>query len=187
VKLSKQVKVGDILLPKADTPFRKLLAKFQHGDVHHACIVYDNETVFETDTQYAKSRFTPIEEYEKRQLYIVRAHYLEGWACRNEIKERCRKYEGKPYSYWDILTNMIFSPFARNIRSNVIGFLGTKYCMICSELVARIWFEVSFNKIWRHYEGMTPMDIKEIAMLNPADHIVYYYDGLSKQDSQESK
>ena len=152
-----------------------MIAKFTFGKVNHAALVYDKEKLFETDGDYWKAIFTnPDKEYGDRQLYIIRPSYIAGKTAK--MKELCGKYENSPYSYWDLATNAVFSFLTRPIRSKVVGFFGSKKFMLCSELVSRIIYETTGYKEWKNYEGITPEDIRDIALENPADHTIKFYD-----------
>lgn len=168
--LKDMVRAGDILLICPKNWFGRLIAKFTFGQVNHAAIVYDEAKIFETDGNQFKASFSPIEKYDGRKLVIIKARYLKKEMAK--FQELCKKYNGRPYSYWDIGTNALFFFFARPIRSKVVGLFGSKEFMVCSELVARIVYEATGNKLWKDFEGITPEDIRDIALENPSEHIV---------------
>lgn len=173
MSLKSNLKPGDILLITPKNTIGKLIVKFTFGKVNHAAICYDSENIFETDGDIFKADFAEIEKYEGRDVFIVRANYIRDRI--KEVKDLCEKYKGRPYSYWDIVTNALFFFLARPIRSKVVGLFGSKEFMVCSELVARIVYEATGNKIWKDFEGMTPEDIRDIALENPEEHSIFLY------------
>lgn len=176
MSLKDNVSPGDILLISPNNTIGKLIAKFTFGKVNHAAIVYDPEKIFETDADIFKSAFADINKYSDRDVVIIRADYIREKVP--EIQRLCKLYKGSPYSYWDILTNASFFFLTRQLRSKVVGIFGSKRFMVCSELVSRIIYEATGNKLWRDFEGMTPEDIRDIALENPLEHSFKLYNGI---------
>lgn len=173
MSLKDEVKAGDILLICPKNWFGRLITRFTFGTVNHAAIVYDAKNLFETDGNMFVAKFGDIDKYDGRKIVIVRAEYMRDKI--QKMKELCQKYNGSPYSYWDIATNAIFFFLARQIRSKVVGLFGDKKFMVCSELVARIVYEATGNKLWKDFEGITPEDIRDIALENPYQHSIKLY------------
>lgn len=170
MKLRDVVLPGDILLiyPKPKQLLGKLIAGATFGKVTHACIVVDKDTIFETDGDLFKAQYQPLSKYAGRHVIIIAAKSLQG--KEHDIKVRCEAYKGAPYSYWDIATNGLFFWLAAPLRKKVVGFLGNKSFMLCSELVARIAYDVGHHKSLREFEGDTPEDLRDLALENPDEY-----------------
>lgn len=156
---------GDWILPVGLAAFSSAIRAVTFGRVCHAAMVFDETQVFETDGSWRKAQFAPLSHYEGKEVYIVRPSFYN---CPNDVKPRCKAYNGAPYSYWDILTNGAFGWLAPPIRKKVVKFLSNTRFMICSELVARITFEVTRQPLLRDFEGMTPEMLLELAYNHPA-------------------
>lgn len=170
MKLQDVVQPGDIVLvyPKEGQWLGKMIRKFTFGEVTHAFIVVDKKTIFETDGDMLTAKYQPIDKYAGRHLVIIASKSLMN--REHDIKVACEKYNGSPYSYWDIATNAVFSLLAAPIRKKVVSFLSTTKFMLCSELVARIAYEVGKRKEMRDYEGMNPEDLRATALLYPEEY-----------------
>lgn len=168
------VQAGDIILLEPRNPIGRIIAKITFGKVNHAALVYDSEQMFEARAEHNKTEFTPIEKYDKRRVYVVRPNYIVK--NKTKMKELCNKYNGKPYSFWDIATNAFFFFLTRPLRTKVVSFFGNKEHMVCSEVVARILYEATGYEAWKDFEGITPEDIRDVALENPADHTIQFYD-----------
>lgn len=164
MKLRDVVQSGDWLLvyPKPDQILGKLIKKFTFGQVSHAALVVDKDTLFETDGDMLTAKFTSIAQYAGRHVIVIAPLSMKD--REHDIKVRCEAYKGSPYSYWDIGTNMAFFWLAAPLRRKLISFLGTKKFMLCSELVARITYDVGKHKSLRDYEGLTPEDLRDLAI-----------------------
>lgn len=173
MKLSECVAPGNILLICPKNWFGRLIAKFTFGKVNHAAIVYDSVKLFETDGDQFKAGFADINKYDGRDVFIVSGSYISDNIA--DVQRRCKLYNKSPYSYWDICTNAIFFFLARPIRTKAVRLFGNKSHMVCSELVSRIVFESTGNKIWADYEGITPEDIRDIALENPEIHKIKFF------------
>jgi hypothetical protein len=170
MKLRDVVEPGDILLiyPKPKQLLGKIIAGATFGKVTHACIVVDKDTIFETDGDMFKAQYQPLSKYAGRHVIIIAAKSLQG--KEHDIKVRCEVYKGAPYSYWDIATNGVFFWLAAPLRKKVVGFLGNKNFMLCSELTTRIAYDVGHHKSLREYEGLTPEDFRQLALLWPEEY-----------------
>jgi len=173
--LKAHVTAGDVLLLTPRNFVGRLIAKITFGKVNHAAIVFDANSVFETDGDQLKADFAPIEKYEGRSMYIIRAGYIRDNL--SKVQRLCKFYSGSPYSYWDIVTNATFFFLTRQIRSKVVGLFGSKKYMVCSELISRILYEATGNKVWKDFEGTTPEDMRDIALKNPLEHTIKSYEG----------
>lgn len=172
MKLSEVIQPGDWILvyPKRNQLLGKIIRKFTFGDVSHSAIVVDKDTLFETDGDMFTAKFTSPDKYEGRHVLIVTSKSLQGKA--DEIRSEGEKYKGAPYSYWDIATNMMFFWLAAPLRKKLIAFLGTKKFMLCSELTARISYEVGKRDELRTYEGVCPEDLRDIALMYPDEYTI---------------
>lgn len=165
MELAKLTKPGDILLLFPNSQIGRLIVKATFGKVNHAAIVVNETTLFETDGDMGKAKFMPISKYDNRHLLIMRCSYLNNKEA--DLLKLCQRYNGTPYSYWDIITNGLFCWLRPQLREKVIAFLGTKRFMVCSELVARIVYQLTWRKEWADYEGMVPEDIRLLGRDDP--------------------
>jgi hypothetical protein len=179
MKLRDVVQSGDWILvyPKPEQLLGKLIKKFTFGQVSHAALVVDKDTLFETDGDMFTAKFTSLDKYAGRHVIVIAPKSLKD--REHDIKVRCEAYKGAPYSYWDIWTNLMFFWLAAPLRRKLIGLLGTKKFMLCSELVARITYDVGHHESLRTYEGVSPEDLRDIALENPTE-----YDYLDFEDKQ---
>ena len=172
--LKKFIQTGDFILtfPKKGQWLGKIIGKLTFGKVTHAVLVYDKVTLFETDGDLGRAMFSKPEKYEARHLIVIHiksmGSFLDGNA--EKVQELCHKYVGAPYSYWDIATNAAFFWLAAPLRRKLIKFLGGKRHMLCSELVSRILYEVTGREELRDYEGLTPEDLRDIALEFPEEY-----------------
>jgi hypothetical protein len=79
-------------------------------------------------------------------------------------------YRNYPYDYWSLITQGVFFWLAAPIRKKVVSFFGAKSFMVCSELVARITYEVGGREELREFEGFTPEDLLEVARQYPDEY-----------------
>lgn len=162
------IECGDLLLtyPKHGG-IGKMITKLTFGKVNHAMLAVTGSDIFETDGAFFKAKFTPSAEYDHHHVLIIRLKSMAGKEAK--VEELCAKYLNSPYSYWDICTNGLFFWLAAPIRKKVVQSLGTKKFMLCSELASRIIYEATGRKEWEDYEGNTPEDMREIALMNSDD------------------
>ena len=166
-ELRNSVRTGDWILPLDTKTFiGKWIKRLTFGKTNHIAIVYDIQSVFETDISYLKAKFHPLEGYANRHILLIRPRFLADFRL---LQTLCKKYEGSPYSCWDIVTNAILTPFAPQIKTKLVELFGSKRFMICSELVSRIVYETTSYKLLADYEGMTPEGLRELAYLHPTD------------------
>lgn len=156
MKLSDVVKTGDLLLVNGNSIVSRIIKKITTGEVNHIGVIYDKDTIFETDISWGKAEFHKLEKYDNKKVIILRMRKLED---RVSVQELCEKYNGTPYSIIDIATNLLLSPFNDSIRQKFVRTVGTKKFMICSEMSAKILYEASGYKPFAKYEGLTPQDI----------------------------
>lgn len=170
MKLRDIIQSGDWILvyPKPGQLLGKIIKKFTFGQVSHVALVVNKDTLFETDGDMFTAKFTSIEKYSGRHVIIVAPKSLKG--KEQELTIRCEAYRGAPYSYWDIVTNMAFFWLAAPLRRKLIALLGTKKFMLCSELVARITYDIGRHESLRTYEGISPEDLRDIALENPEEY-----------------
>lgn len=168
MKINDLVKPGDLILVQGDGNVSKAIRKVTHGQTNHVGVVYDDVKIFETDLSWGKAEFHDLEKYENVRIRIVR---LKGLTYMQEcaIQKLCEKYDATPYSFVDILTNFLLSPFNDSIRKKIVSVIGTKKYAICSELTARIIYEVTGYEPLSGYESLTPQDILAITKLYSPD------------------
>lgn len=165
------VKPGDLLFDSGNGLMSRLIKKFTFGVTNHVGIIYDESTIFETDGKYKKAQFHPLDKYTDRSVLIIRLKELEDYS---KIKELCTQYNGTPYSYWDIVTNALFSPLKDEVREWLVEKVGTKKFMICSELSSRILYEATNLTELSEYEGLTPQDLLKICLFHPTQWEIVY-------------
>jgi hypothetical protein len=159
------LQTGDWILPHgANSGIARLIRKFTFGKVNHATIVYDSATQLETDGSWFKAKFTPIAKYDNKEVYIVRPLFLTD---PDAVKHLCEKYVGTIYDYIQIGVQGLCSFLAPQIQQKIVSFVTGDKFMICSELVARITFEATGQKLLRDFQGMTPEMLLEVAYNNP--------------------
>jgi len=162
---------GDWILPCGKGGISDIIKKVTFGKVNHAAIVFDRNTTFETDGAWWRAKFMDVKRFEGREVYIVRPLFYTPESL-DKVQELCKKYEGTPYSYVDIGTNLLFFWLKDQIRAKIVRLMSNKKFMICSELVARITYEATKEKKLRDFEGMTPQMLLELALNNPNLFIV---------------
>lgn len=170
MKISDYAQPGDWLLffPKKGAFMGNLITKVTFGKVNHAALYVGDGKIFETDGDFLKAKYTNSADYDGKHILIIRVAGLEG--KQSELIAECDKYNGSPYSYWDLITNGAFFWLAAPIRKKVVGFLGTKKFMLCSELVSRITYDITKRKELNDFEGMTPEDLRDIALQYPEEY-----------------
>jgi hypothetical protein len=175
MKLQDIVQPADILFLSGDNWISRSIQKVTFSDFSHVGIIYDKDTMFETDIKWGKASLRDIEKYNDNKVIIMRPVGI----CQAEyIQKLCIKYNNTPYSFVDILTNFFLSPFNNTIRRKVVSWIGTKRFAICSELTARIYFEASKLAYLGGYEGYTPQDLFEICINHP-EHFQVVLDQIS--------
>jgi len=170
MKLADFAQPGDWLLffPKKGSFMGTLITKATFGKVNHAAFYIGEGKIFETDGDFLKAKYTNSSDYDGKHILVIEVRGLEGKQA--ELKAECDKYNEAPYSYWDLITNGLFFWLAAPIRKKVVGFCGTKKFMLCSELVSRITYEITKRKELDDFEGLTPEDLRDIAMEYPEEY-----------------
>ena len=163
MKLKDIVKTGDLLFVNGNGLISRLIKKITVGEVNHLGVVYDKETIFETDLSWGKAEFHNLEKYDNKKIILVRMRKLED---RASIRKLCEKYNGTPYSIVDIATNLLFAPLKDQLREKLVEIFGTKKFMICSEMSAKILYEASGYKPFSKYEGLNPQDLLTLIRLD---------------------
>lgn len=161
------MQTGDWILPSGNSGISSIIKKLTFGQVNHAAMVVDQDRTFETDGAWFKAKYMPLKRFEGREVFIVRPTFYTPDSL-IELVYLCEKYNGAPYSYIDIGVNAAFFWLKDQIRVKLVKALSRKRFMICSELVARITYEVTGEKKLKDYEGMTPQMLLELAYNHPA-------------------
>lgn len=146
------------------------IEKVTFSNVRHVAIVYDPETVFETDIWIGKAKFNPISKYADKSIEIWQTYGIDE----SRVKTLCEKYKGAKYSKWDIFTNFITAGLHPAIRQKIVSTLGSKSRQICSELSARIIYEAEGLQHLSNYESLQPVDLRQIYALHPEHHFKKY-------------
>lgn len=172
MKIADYAKPGDWLLtfPKKGALIGWLITKATFGKVNHAAIYVGDGKIFETDGDFLRAKYTDAAEYDGKHVLIIGVRGMEG--KEKELKAECDKYNGSPYSYWDLATNGFFFWLAAPIRKKLVEFFGTKKFMLCSELITRITYEITKRKELREFESSTPEDMRDIALQYPEEYFL---------------
>lgn len=152
-----KLQTGDWLFLKG----HGLIEKATFSKIRHVGIVFDETSIFETDLK-TNARINPLRKYLDKPIDIARPKNLTPRQA-FDIKLACAKYKGAPYSYLDIGLNTLFIPLHPWLRKKLIVKLGNKKYMICSELVARISYEVLLIAYLKDFEGFQPVDLHEFS------------------------
>lgn len=150
-----ELRTGDILFVSGTALVSKLIQKATKGVVNHVGLLYDRDTIFETDGGWGKAEFKPISRYNGKCIELYRYNNLSV-NQEEEIKMLCNAYEGTPYSYWDIAVKGALCWLPSKQREKIASFLGTKSFMICNELTMRIMWESTHLPVFQYYEGSNP-------------------------------
>ena len=150
---------GDIIFALG----KGLIEAVTFSNVRHVAIVYDKYTVFETDIWKRRAGFTSLMNYYDKDAELWRADDV----YETKVQELCNKYDKTPYSYLDILTNLLTAPLHPKIRRKITAFIGNKYFMVCSELSGKILYEATKNPFLRDYESLQPIDLYRIFLHHP--------------------
>lgn len=163
LNLENVVQTGDLLFVHGSNWVSKAIQKITFGTVNHVGIVYDQSRMFETDLAWGKASLRELQKYNKVPIILIRCKNVN----QEQIKALCKKYDATPYSFLDILNNIIFSLLKNELRVRILQVLGTKKFAICSELSARILYEITGIKELSKYEGLTPQDLLVITRSLP--------------------
>jgi hypothetical protein len=160
------IQTGDILFVKGSSKMSHWVRKFTFGEYTHVGILYDERVIFETDGEYGKATKFPLSTYNGKDIEIYRFGN-PTWHDKKLMQQLCDKYEGVPYSYWDIIVKAVFFWLHPRIRGKVAAALGTKKFMICNELVMRIMHEATAHPIFAHSESSNPSEFRNLIKMNP--------------------
>lgn len=166
MKLRDMVEPGDwvIYYPHKNDLLDKLITGVSFGPVNHAALVYDKDTIFETDGDMYKAGFTPMADAEGRHVLIFRPTCMEHKL--DEFQDVCKRYVGAPYDYLCLLIQAPLCFLRPEIREKWVKFLTFKRFMVCSELVARVTYEVCPQCTeLADWEGMNPEDLRRLCIM----------------------
>ena len=157
-----EMRDGDLILVKGTGVVGSLIKGLTFGEFSHAAVVYDEHTIFETESKLAggkgKAGFVSINKYKNHDYQVYRYNKMTHKKL-ERFHKACAKYHGFPYSNWDIVTNALFFWLADELRGKVVAGLGSKRYMRCGELTRRIYFESLPFKAWKDFEQGNPTDI----------------------------
>lgn len=164
-KLTKKdhLRTGDVLFTMGQNWISKSIAAITFSKVSHVGIMYDPDSIFETDIKFGKAGKHPVSSYYGKDVRVFRPMAMTNEQIQR-IKDLCNKYDKKPYSGLDILTNALFFFLHPKLRRSLVSAIGTKGFMICSEMTARILYgsdELRYP-YFKGYEGFQPADLLEI-------------------------
>lgn len=160
----KSATTGDVLFVCGKGIISEGIKLVTQSQVSHVGLIYNSQLIFETHAKQ-NARLNPIKKhYEGKKIEIYRPPLDE----KEKVKliEICHKYNGSRYSMFDIGTNFAFFWLRSPARRKVVSFLGRKSWMICSEITARILYEVNPEKFsyLAGFEGLRPDDLRGIAI-----------------------
>lgn len=156
---------GDWVFVKGSGWISKVIKTVTFSKVSHVGIMYNSETIFETDIKWGKAQLNDVSKYKPEDIEVYRIKDM-GWEQRYKIMELCERYKGRPYSAMDIFTNFIFSPLHPKIRGKLTSIIGNDYFQICSEQVCDITYKATKLDFLDCSEGVTPDDLYSIAQKN---------------------
>lgn len=175
MKLQELVQPADLIFVHGTNWISKIIQKVTDSDINHVGIIYNDRQVFETDLKWGKASFRDLNKYNNVQVIVLRPTYI---CTQSYIQQLCEKYNKTPYSFLDILTNFLLSPFDEHFRKKVVALIGTKKYAICSELTTRIFYEASRLEYLKGYEGYTPQDLLTTCLDHP-EHFQVVLDQIS--------
>lgn len=152
------IQPGDILFSFGTGTISNIIKFLTSGDATHVGIIYDNNTIFETDGKWGKAKFRSLDNYKGKEFAIYRDTTLSD-TDKGIVKLLCHEYEGKPYSYWDIFTKGALFWLPDNVRGKITTFLGNDDFMICNELVMNILYRATGAAVYKDFEGTNPADL----------------------------
>jgi hypothetical protein len=131
--------------------------------------VYDKDTVFETDGDMYKAGMTPMADLEGRHVLVFRPRCMENKL--DEFQEICKQYVDAPYDYPCLAIQGALFFLRPEIREKWVKFLTFKKFMVCSELMARVTYELcpAYEEL-RDWEGLNPEDCRRLAILLTAHY-----------------
>ena len=154
-----KIETGDILCSLG----HGLIEMWTFSNVRHIGLIYDKKTVFETDLKYGTAGFYSLDKYDDEEIEVYRPIHID----KKKFIELCNKYDKTPYSFWDIFNNIWTTFLHPKIRRKIVGFLGTKWAMVCSEISGLIIYKSTKYNVLKNYEGLIPSDFQNIMILNP--------------------
>jgi len=154
------LQTGDILFAKGTSLVSKIIRKATKGEATHVGILYDEDTIFETDGSWGQAKFQPLSRYNGKDIEIYRYKSLYPGDF-DEIRMLCYAYEGTPYSYWDVIVKLGLCWLPSKLREKLTAALGNRSFMICNELVMRIMLEVTEDKLFLKTEGSNPAKLRK--------------------------
>jgi len=151
---------GDILFVCNNSAVSKLIKLVTFGEVSHVGILYNEDTIFETDGKYGKAEFHPLIRYKGKNIEIYRYNTLNPSQIAY-LQALCKEYEGRPYSFLDVALKGLLFWLHPNIRRKITSKLGNKYFLICNELVMLIMSKVTKHPVFRYVEGSNPAELRQ--------------------------
>ncbi len=162
----KNLKTGDVVFVSGHGAISHGIRFITRSKASHVGIVYNKQLIFETHL-HQNARLNPIKTtYAGKIVEVYRPPLIE--VEREKVIKFCHKYNGSKYSLFDIGTNLLFFWLPSRWRRKTVSTLGRKGWMICSEITARILFDVNPEKFkyLGMYEGLQPGGILKLAKEN---------------------
>jgi len=170
--IEREASTGDTLFLLGDG----LIEKWTFSKYRHVGIVCEKDgemMVFETDLWLGKAAFHPLSKYKNKRVVLYETFGLDP----DKVKALCRKYEKAPYSLLDITTNFLTGFLHPAIRRPIVGAVGNKKYMICSELSQRILYEATGLECLKDWESAEPVDLATTMQLNHKHFGIKYIQG----------
>jgi len=162
----KNLQTGDVLFVEGKGIIGKGIALVTRSKVSHVGIIYNKDLIFETHAGQ-NARLNPIaKRYAGKNVLVYRPPLSDS--DKEKVIKRCHKYNGSKYSMFDIGTNFLFAWMPSKLRRKIVAKLGRKSWMICSEITARILYDVNPTKFdyLKLYEGLQPGGVLKFAEVN---------------------
>jgi len=152
-----KVRTGDILYVSGKGFVSWLVKKVTGGPISHVAIVFSPGFITEASALSGKVIFTPISKYSKSNLFIRRLRSMTV-EQRVKVASLCVEYKGKPYSYFDILLNLLGAPMSDKWRHKFVSGLGNKGFLRCGELMRRVIYEATGYLPYKDFEASHPYE-----------------------------
>ncbi len=150
---------GDILFKKGDSFISKIIKNLTFGKVTHVGLIYDEDTVFETDGAWMKAEKHDIfKQYKGKDIEVYRMVGMSDLQ-KQYIRALCEEYKGTPYSFWDVAVKGILFWMHPKMRGKVAALLGNEQFMICNELVMMIMYKATGLDVFKEYESSNPAEL----------------------------
>jgi len=165
------LQTGDIVFVIGRGWVANTIRFFMGGIVNHVGIMYDEDTIFETDGKWRKAKFDTVNRYDWQNILVYRFNHITD-EQQDEVMDLCESLEGRPYSYWECTVNAVFSVFNSRIRGKVASMLGNSRFMKCDEMVKYIVYRAFDFIHFKNHEAGDPNSMLETVQRSTQFHRV---------------